>query len=71
MVKMASNACLSDPHYLYNKKYENLSVTWCNSAVEEYITKKYIYFKKLLETLKKDFIETLKTSIANGNFEQT
>lgn len=70
MIALASYTRVFDSHYHPGPTYRKLREDWSKSKFEEYIPKKNIDFKKLVETLKKEFIEIVKKAESNGDFEE-
>ena len=66
----ASHMGILDLHYHPGPTYKKLREDWSKSKFEEYISEKEIDFKKMVETLEKDFIEVVKKAEANGDFEE-
>ena len=73
LTEMITTACYTrvlDPHYHSGPTYRKLREDWTKSKFEEYISKKNIDFKKLVETLKAEFAEIIKKAEDNGDFEE-
>lgn len=70
MIALASYTRVFDSHYHPGPTYRKLREDWRKSKFEEYICKKNIDFKKLVETLKKEFVEIIKKAESNGDFEE-
>lgn len=59
-----------DSHYHSGPTYKTLVANWRKSRFEEYISQKEIDLKQLLATLQQNFLETVKSAEANGDFEE-
>ena len=70
MITMASYTRVFDSHYHPGPTYRKLREDWSKSKFEEYISKKNVDFKKLVETLKEEFVELIKKAESNGDFEE-
>lgn len=73
LTEMITTACYTrvlDSHYHPGPTYRKLREDWIKSKFEEYISKKNIDFKKMVETLKSEFSEIIKKAEDNGDFEE-
>lgn len=70
MIVRASYTHVFDSHYHPGPTYRKLRDDWRKSKLEEYISKKNVDFKKLLETLKEEFVEIIKQAESKGDFEE-
>ena len=70
MITMASYTRVFDSHYHPGPTYRKLREDWSKSKFEEYTSKKNVDFKKLVESLKEEFIEIIKKAESNGDFEE-
>lgn len=68
MIALSSDTHILDLHYHPGKTYRKLREDWRKSKFEEYIGEKNIDFKKLVETLNKEFIELIKKAESDGDF---
>ena len=70
---MITTACYTrvlDPHYHPGPTYRKLREDWIKSKFEEYISKKNVDFKKMVEILKAEFAEIIKKAEDKGDFEE-
>lgn len=70
MIKTASHVRVFDSHYHSGPTYRNLCEDWIKSKFEEYISRENIDFKQLVEVLRGNFAEVIKTAESNGDFEE-
>lgn len=70
MITSASDIRILDPHYHPGPTFKKLREDWIKSTFEEYIPKKNINFKKLVETSNESFLELIKKAESDGAFKE-
>lgn len=70
MINTASHLRVLDCLYFVGPTYIKLREDWSKSKFEEYFSQEKIDFKQLVETLRSNFHEIVKTAESNGDFEE-